>query len=68
MGKRIADLVRAGNREGNPVWAVTFTDGQVARTEPGSQVAFSIDNPEYQDADLEVAFNDAGRIVGVAVA
>lgn len=68
MRGRIVDLVRAGNRDGNPVWAVTLDGGRVVRTEPGAQVAYSIDNSEYAGVDVDLTLNAAGRIVGIATA
>lgn len=67
MARRIAALTRLANSGGNPAWSVEFTDGHVARTAPGSQIAHAIENSEYQDVDLDVAFDDTGRITGVVV-
>ena len=64
MRGRIVDLVRAGNRDGNPTWAVTLAGGQVLRTEPGTQVAYSLDGSEYVDVDVDFTLNASGRIVG----
>lgn len=64
---KIAKLERLANTGGNPAWSVTLEDGLVARTAPGSQVAYSIENSEYQDVDVDIEFNNAGLIIGIAL-
>jgi hypothetical protein len=67
MSKQIATLARMRNRgSGNPVFEVTFTDGQVARTATDSQVGHSIENSEYQGVPIDVTWRD-GEIIGVTV-
>lgn len=65
---RIASLERRANSGGSPVWSVMFDDGSVALTEPGAQIAYSIDNSELRDVDVDVAYNESGRIVGMTPA
>jgi hypothetical protein len=68
MSKQIAALARMRNgTSGNPVFEVTFEDGQVARTATDSQVGHSIENSEYQGVPVDVTWRD-GEIVGVTVA
>lgn len=68
MSKQIAALTRVRNSaSANPVFDVTFTDGQVARTAKDSQVGHSIENSEYQGVPVDVTWRD-GEIVGVTVA
>lgn len=62
----IAKVERAST--GNFAFQVTFTSGREARTEVGSQVAYKIENDEYQGVPVEVTFNGDGRIVGIKVA
>ena len=65
MTKQIASLKRVRNSAGgSPVFEVTFTDGQVARTARDAQVGYSIENSDYQGVPLEVEFVD-GEIVRV---
>lgn len=49
----------------SPRFRVTFTDGQTAQTESGSQVNYCIENSEYQDTPVEVTFNSKGLITHV---
>lgn len=66
--KEIAKLSRVRNSgSGNPVFEVTFTDGQIARTAKDSQVGFSIDNSDLMGVPVNVAWRD-GAIVGVTLA
>lgn len=65
----IAELKRLrSSTNGNPRFAVTFTNGQTAETGKDSQVAYKIENSEYQDVPVVVTFTPAGRIVNVQVA
>lgn len=68
MLRRIAELKRLPNSDGNPAWSVTFTSGEIARTAAGSQVAYAIENSEYQDVDVDVSFDGSGMITGLSVA
>lgn len=43
---------------------VDLAGGQVLRTEPGTQVAYSLDGSEYVDVDVDFTLNASGRIVG----
>lgn len=66
--KRIASVERLRNtRDGNLVFAVTFEDGSVAKTEPDAQIASYAENSEWQGVDLDVTFR-GDRIVGWALA
>lgn len=53
------------NRQGNPSFEVTFTDGRKARTGPNSMVAYTIQNSEYHNVPLLAGFDTAGRLVNV---
>lgn len=57
--KRIASLKRLTNsKSGNPRYFVTFTDSTVARTAPDAACNYGIENPEFQDRDILVTFED----------
>jgi len=62
---KIKALKRVSGHEGTPTFEVTFDDGQVAKTAPGSQVAHYIENSEYQNTELDVEMNKDGRITAL---
>jgi hypothetical protein len=66
-GVRIVTLTRLANTaNGNPRWLVLLDDGTEAETRPDADVAFGIENSEYQGTRLVVSM--AGRyITGVRV-
>lgn len=63
---RIGLLERLRNtRDGNPSYRVVFTDGTVGTTKENASIAGMLENSEFQDADLMVAFDRPGVIVDV---
>lgn len=56
-----ADRLR-NDGDGNPRFRLRLGDS-VFETEPGAQVAFSVES--HVGRDVAVAFNDAGRVVGL---
>lgn len=52
---------------GNPSFQVFFTDGTSARTNTDSSVIWSIENSDYHNVPVAVAYNGRGRIVGIKV-
>lgn len=66
--KTVESLQRLRNdRDGNPRWEVTFTDGVVAKTARGAQVNYGIDNAEHRGVPLEVEFTSSGTIRAVRI-
>lgn len=55
------------NKAGSPVFEVTFADGLTARTVPGAQVGFLLDNSEFRGVELDVGWR-RGEIVAVSLA
>jgi hypothetical protein len=62
-GVKIVNLTRLANTRatGNPRWLVLLSDGTEAETWPDADVAFGIENSEYQDTPLTVVMR--GRFI-----
>lgn len=53
--KMIESLRWLNNDEnGNPRWRIYWTDGTSNDTAPGAQIAYAIENDEYQNVPLSV--------------
>lgn len=53
------------NRNGNPAFEVTLSNGETVRTAPNSMVAFTIQNNEYWNVPLRIELNASGQLVNV---
>lgn len=53
------------NRNGNPSFEVTLSNGEKVRTAPNSMVAFTIQNNEFWNVPLRVELNARGQLVNV---
>lgn len=53
------------NRNGNPAYEVTLSNGETVRTAPNSMVAFTIQNNEYWNVPLKIRLNTRGQLVNV---
>jgi hypothetical protein len=59
------------SRRGYPRFEVTFTDGQVARTEPDHPFAYGvkdIGDAGYQGVPLYVTFSGSGTVIDITPA
>lgn len=66
---RIAEVARVrSSGNGNPRYAVTFTDGTSARTVADGQISHYAENSEWVGVDLDVEFTAAGEIRGWTLA
>lgn len=64
--KRIVLLERLTlSRNGNPRWELLFNDGSHAATGKDSAVGYEIDNPEWQQQEIQVLLDRRGQIVGI---
>jgi hypothetical protein len=66
---RIVAIERMKNSvNGNPRFRIAFSDGTMAVTQTDAGFCYGIENREYRDADVMVAYTRAGKIADVKLA